>query len=133
MELVAGPVEVGGHEVGDVLAVLLAVGLGLDEVGQLGDAVGGVGLLGIALPQRVLAERDRRVLRVRADRSRDHGLGGRGQTGLLDDVGAHEQVVEVEVRRAGHVGTDAAHAGGEVDHEIGPDGVEEPGHVVQAT
>ena len=55
VELVAGAVEVGGHQVDGALAVLRPVGLELHELGQLGDAVGRVGLLGVALPERVLA------------------------------------------------------------------------------
>ena len=41
------------------------------------------------------------------------------QAGLLDDVRAHEEVVEVEVGGTGLVGADAADVGGEVDHELG--------------
>ena len=52
MELVARAVEVGRHQVDGVLAVLLPVGLELHELGQLGDAVGRVRLLGVALPER---------------------------------------------------------------------------------
>ena len=54
-------------------------------------------------------------------------LGVARQPGLLDDVGAHEQVVEVEVGRAGHVGADAADPGGQVDHQVGPGVVEAAG------
>ena len=39
--------------------------------------------------------------------------------GLVEDVGAHQQVVEVEVGRAGLVGADAADPGGQVDHQVG--------------
>ena len=52
--------------------------------------------------------------------------------GLLDDVGAHEQVVEVEVGRAGLVGADAADPGGQVDDEVGPEVVEHGRDVVGA-
>ena len=45
-------------------------------------------------------------------------------------VGAHEQVVEVEVGRVGHVGADAADPGGEVDHQVGPGVGEQAGDVV---
>jgi len=49
------------------LAVLRAVGLELDELGELGDAVRGVRLLGVPVPQRTLGEGHRRELGVRAD------------------------------------------------------------------
>ena len=51
VELVAGAVEVGRHQVGEALAVLGAVDLGVHQVRLLGDAVRRVGLLGVAVPQ----------------------------------------------------------------------------------
>ena len=57
IEVVAGPVEVHRDEVDDVEAVLLAVGLALDEQHLLGEAVRRVRLLGVAVPEVVLAER----------------------------------------------------------------------------
>ena len=54
-------------QVDDVEAVLLAVGLALDEQHLLGEAVRRVRLLRVAVPEVVLAERHRRELRVRAD------------------------------------------------------------------
>ena len=50
--------------------------------------------------------------------------------GLVEHVGAHEEVVEVEVGRAAPVGADAADPGGEVDDEVGVDVVEEADGVV---
>lgn len=64
----ARAVQVHRQEVDPVEAVLLPVGLGLDEQHLLRQAVGRVGLLGVAAPQVVLAERDGGELRVDADR-----------------------------------------------------------------
>ena len=50
--------------------------------------------------------------------------------GLLDDVGAHEQVLDVEIGGAGLVGADAADAGGEVDDQIGLRLGEHGGHLI---
>ena len=73
VELVAGPVQVGRDQVGEALAVLRGVDLGVDEVGLLGQAVRRVGLLRVAVPEALLAERHRRELRVRAHRADEHG------------------------------------------------------------
>ena len=81
VELVAGPVEVGRDEVGEALAVLRGVDLGVHEVGLLGQPVRGVGLLRVAVPQALLAERHRRELRVRAHRAEQHRLRRRRRRG----------------------------------------------------
>ena len=101
VELVARAVEVGRHQVDDVLAVLRPVGLDLDELGQLGDAVGGVGLLGVALPERVLVNGTGVNFGYEQIVPDHHRLRRARQPGLVEDVGAHEQVVEVEVGRPG--------------------------------
>ena len=74
VEVVARAVEVHGEEVDRVEPVLLAVGAGAGEQRALGDAVRRVRLLGEAGPEVVLAERDRRVLRVGADRADEDEL-----------------------------------------------------------
>jgi hypothetical protein len=38
--------------------------------------------------------------------------------GLVEHVGAHKEIVEVQLCRAFHVGADATHPGSEVDYEI---------------
>ena len=57
VEVVARAVQVHGDEVDDVEAVLLAVRLALDEQHLLGQPVGRVRLLGVAVPEVVLVER----------------------------------------------------------------------------
>ena len=74
IEVVARAVEVRRQQVDGVQAVLLAVGLAADEHRLLRDAVRRVRLLRIAVPEVVLAERHRRVLRVGADRAGDDEL-----------------------------------------------------------
>ena len=37
---------------------------------------------------------------------------------FVEHVGTHEEIVEVQLCGAFHVGADAAHSGSEVDHEI---------------
>ena len=82
---------------------------------------GRVGLLRVALPEGVLVEGHRRELGVRADRADHDRLRGVAQPGLVEHVGAHQEVVEVEVGGAGHVGADAADPGRQVDHQVGLD------------
>lgn len=78
----------------------------------------GVGLLGIALPERSLLEGDRRVLGIGADRADDDGLVDTEAPCRIEHVGAHQQVVEVQIRRPGHVGADSAGACRQVDDEL---------------
>ena len=119
MEFVAGPVQIGGHQVNALLAVLFAIGLKLYELGQFGDPVGSVGLLGVPIPEGVLRKRHLGEFGIRADGADDYQPVGARQPALLDDVGAHEQVVEVEVGGTLLVGPNATHPGGQMDDNVG--------------
>ena len=101
-----------------VEAVLLAVGLALHEQHLLGEAVGRVRLLGVAVPEVVLAERHRRELRVRADGADLDELLDAGEPGLLHELDAHDRVLVEEPARVLAVGADAADDGGEVDDHV---------------
>jgi hypothetical protein len=46
-------------------------------------------------------------------------------SGCVDDVGADQQVVEVEIAGPLTVGADATHPGGQVDHQVGGGGAEQ--------
>ena len=83
----------------------------MDEEGEFGDAIGRVGLFGVARPERALLEGDGRVLRIGADRADDHGLFDTGVSCRFDDVRAEQEIFEIEVGWRGHIGADAAHAG----------------------
>ena len=65
VEVVARAVQIDRHQVDRIEAVLLPVGLRLHQQHLLGQAVRRVGLLRVAVPQVVLAERHRRELRDR--------------------------------------------------------------------
>ena len=116
MELVSGAVEVRRDEEGELLAVLRVVDLSMDQQRLLGDAVRGVGLLRVPVPQVVFGERHGGELRVRADGAEQHRLVDAGSAGRLDDVRPHQQVGQVQRRRLRLVEADAADTGGEVDH-----------------
>ena len=118
VEVVARPVEVDGEHVDGVEAVLGPVGLGLDEQRFLGDAVGRVRLFRVAVPQILFAERNGRVLGVGADGAGGDELGHAGEPGLLEELGAHHQVVEKELARLLAVEADAADLRRQVDHEV---------------
>ena len=120
IEVVTGPVEVHGEEHDAVQPVLFAVGLRLHEEQLLGDAVRSVGLLGIPVPQIVLAERHRCELGIGADGADGHHLLHAGQARLFQHVQAHHGVLEEEASRVLAVGADPAHAGGQVEDELGP-------------
>ena len=119
VEVVAGAVQVHRQQVDGVHAVLVAVGLGLDQQQLLGQPVGGVGLLRVAVPQGGLAERHRGVLGVGADRARDHHLGDPGDPAGLQQLDAHERVLVEEPARLVPVGADPADHRGQVHDRVG--------------
>jgi hypothetical protein len=115
---VARAVGVDQEERDGVEAVLLPVGRRLHQQDLLRQPVGRVGLLGIAVPQVVLAERHRRQLGVAADRADDHHLADPGAPGLVQERHAHHQVVVEELGGRGPVGADAADARRQVDEDV---------------
>ncbi len=67
IEIIARAVEIHRQQIDRVEAVLLAIGLAHDQQRFLGDAVGGVGLFGISVPQFGFVEGDGREFRIGAD------------------------------------------------------------------
>ena len=116
MKLVARTEEVGRNEVRELLPVLLRIDLRMNEKRLLRDAVGRVCFLGVAVPERRLAERNGRELRVRAHGAQKHGLFDTGVATRFDDVGSHEEIVEVQRRRRSLVVADSTDTCREVDH-----------------
>jgi hypothetical protein len=126
VEVVSRAVEVDRQQVDRVDAVLLAVRLRADEQRLLGDAVGRVRLLRVALPEVFLAERHGRELRVRAHRAEQDELGHPVQPRLLDHVRAHHQVRVPVAAGIRAVRADAADLGREMDHQLRPCVGEQP-------
>src|SRR2546428_887859 len=118
IEVIARPIEIDREQEDAVEAVLRAVGLRLDEQHFLRQAVGGVGLLRIAVPEIVFAERHRGELWVGADGADADELFDAVKPRLLHQLGAHHQVVEEQLAGVLPVESDATHLGGEVDHDI---------------
>jgi hypothetical protein len=74
IEIIAGAIEVDREQEDGVHAVLLPVGLALGQERLFGDAVRGVGFLGITIPKVLLAEGHGGELRVGADGAEDDSL-----------------------------------------------------------
>ncbi len=120
VEVVARAVEVHREEHHGVEAVLLPVGLALHEQHLLGEAVGRVGLLRVAVPEVLLAERHRAVLGVGADGAERDQLLEAHLPAHLEELHAHHQVVVEELPRVVAVGADAAHPGRQVQDQRRP-------------
>jgi len=118
VEIVPRAVEIDGDEIDGVEAVLLAIGLALDEEHLLGEAVGGVGLLRVAVPEFVLMEGNGGVFRVGADGADGDEFGDAGAASLFDEEHAHHGVVVEEGARILAVGADASDDGGEMDDDV---------------
>jgi len=84
IEIVARAIEIDGEQEDRIERVLLAVGLSADEKRLLGDAVGSVRLLRVAVPEVVFLERDRCELRIGADSPDRDKLAQAAQTALLE-------------------------------------------------
>ena len=119
MELVARTVKVRWHEIDRVLAILGSVGLNLNKLSEFGNSVGCVGFFGIPLPKRCLCKGNRREFRVRTDGADHHGFWCVLETGFVEHIGAHEEIVEIELGGALHVGSDAPNARRKMNNEIG--------------
>lgn len=83
IEIITGAVEVYGQKEDGVEAVLLAVGLGLHQEHFFGQAVGGVGFLGVAVPEVFFFERDGGEFGIGADGAQGYELFYTVLAGLL--------------------------------------------------
>ena len=119
VEVVTRAVEIGHHRDAGVEPVLAPVGVREHEVHLLGEPVGRVRLLRVAIPDLVLRERDRGELRIGADRAGGDQLLDSELPGGLEDVQAHLQVVVGEGRRVAPVEPDSADVGREMENHLG--------------
>jgi len=118
--VVAGAVEVGGHDAAVVDAVagavLAVVTFAEFDAGDLGDGVGFVGGFQGAGQQGVFAHGLRGEFGVDAAAAEEQEFLHAHAPGLMDDVGFDHHVLVDEFGRVGVVGVDAADlGGGEVD------------------
>ena len=125
VEVVAGAVEVGGHDgevAGAVLAVVAPAHL---DACDLGDGVGPVSGLERPGEQVLLLDRLGAEPGVDAGGAEEEQALDTGVAAGLDDVGLENEVVADEVRGVGTVGQDAADPGRGEEDEVGPLGGEE--------
>ncbi len=120
IEVVAGTIEIHRQQEDGIEAVLLAIRLRLHQQHLLGQAIGRVGLFGVAVPQVLFPERHRRELGIGADRPKGDELLDAAEPGLLDQLHAHHQVLVEELARFGAVGPDPAHHGRQMNHDVRP-------------
>ena len=126
VEVVPRPVEVRGEEKDRVQSVLLPIRAGPDEQRLLGDAVRGVRLLGVSVPEVVLPERDGVNFGYAQTVPAMTTLRRLVQARLLEDMGAHHQVRVPVASGVGPVRADTADLGSEVVDELGTHLVKEP-------
>ncbi|SRR6266487_975710 len=120
VEIVVRSVEIDRQQMNGVEAVLLAIGLPLHQQHLLGDAVRGVGLFWIAVPQVLLVKRHRGELWVRANRADADEFLHAGASRLLHDERAEHDVFEEEAPGRFAVRADPAHHGSQVNHQLRP-------------
>ena len=118
IEVVARPVEIDRQQKNAVEAVLRPVRLRLDQQHLLGQPVGRVRLLRVAIPEVVFLEWHRGELRIGADGAHADELVDAGEPRLFHQLGAHHQVLEKERSRVIAIEADAAHLGGHMDDDI---------------
>ena len=118
VEVIARPVEIHHEQVDRVEPILGTIRLPLDQHHLLGQAVGTVGGLRIAVPQLVLAERHPRVLGIRAHRAHRHELAHAGPVSVLHHQRVQHDVAVEDRPGVGQVEADAADLGGQVQHDV---------------
>jgi hypothetical protein len=119
IKIVARAIEVDGQQGDGIEAVLLAVCLCLDKQHFLGQSVGSIGFLRIAVPEILFFERHGRVFRVRADGAHGHELSDTPQPGLFHEVDPHSGVLVEVPARIPPVRADPADDCGEVNDDLG--------------
>src|SRR5205807_6813544 len=119
IELITRTVQVHRQKKDRAKPKLLAIRLSLDQEHLLGQTVGRVGFLRVSIPQVLLTERDRRVLRVGAHRPDGDELLDLSLPRDLHEVRAHDEIVVEEFAGTLAIRADAPHDRGQVDHDVG--------------
>ena len=118
VEVVPRAIQVHRQHIGALQSVLSVVTIQHHHGGLLGDAVGRIGLLWVAVPEVLLPERHRRELGVGADGSGLHELLDAVHARPFDQVQGHGHVRVEVATRVRHVGADATHLGRQVHHHL---------------
>ena len=120
VEVVARPVQVGGHSRDEVVAVLTAVGLAQLDADDLGQGVALVGGFQRPPQQRLLGDRLVGQAGVDAGTPKVEQFLHPDPVGGLHHSAVDHQVVVEELGRTGAVGVDAPHRPGHQEHVAGP-------------
>ena len=109
--VVAGAVQVGGHDAAVVAPVLAVVAFTQFDAGYFGDGIGFVGGFQLAQQQCVFINGLGGVLGVNTAATQKQELLHTMGMGGVYDVGLHHEVVINKLSRVGVVGVNAAHLG----------------------
>src|SRR3989442_8562105 len=119
IEVIAGTIEVDRQQKYRIEAVLLAIGLSLDEQHLLCETVGSVGFFRIAIPESFFLERNRRVFGISADCAKSNKLRNSVTPAVLHHLGTHHQVIVEKFAWVGAIGSDAADFPRKMDDHVG--------------
>lgn len=118
VEVVPRAIEVHGQQINRVETILLAVCLGLHQEHLLGQAIRGIGLLRITVPEVLFPEWNGGELRVGAYGPQDHAFPDPGLSRRFYDLDPHDGVVVEELCRILLVEADAPDPGCQVDDDV---------------
>jgi len=97
---------------------LFAVCPGLDKHHFFGQAIGGVGYFGVALPEVFFAEGNGGMVGIGADGSQGDELVDVVEVAFVDELGSHHDVVVEKGGRVFPVIADAAYFCGQMDDDV---------------
>ena len=118
IKIISRAIEVDGQQENGIEVVLLPIRLGLDQHHLLGQAIGGIRLFGITVPEVVFFKRHRGKFRVGADRSQGDKFFNSLEITLMDQLDAHQNVFIEEGAGILLVEADAAHLGCQMDDDV---------------
>ena len=126
VKVVPRTVHVYGYQIDAVHSVLGPVRLGLDEEHLFGEPVGGIGFLGVAVPDARFLEGDRRMFRITANRADGDEFFDSLASRLFHKFRTHDQVIVKKRPGVFQIGPDTAYFGRKMDHRLGPCFSEQP-------
>jgi len=119
MEIIPRAIEIDGEKEYAIEAVFGTIGLGLDEEHFFGEAIRGVGFLGVAIPDIVFFERDGSEFWVRADGSYGDEFFDFADACLVDELDAHHKIFVEEFAGVDAISTDTPYYRGKMNYDIG--------------
>ena len=130
IEIITGAIEIHGQQENGIKTILLPIRLRLYQHHLLGEAIGGIRLFGITVPEIVLLKGDRREFRVGTDRSQGDKFFQFVEVALVDQLDAHHDVFIEESAGILPIEADATHFGGQMNDNVRLCLFVEPFHIV---